>query len=154
MAEWSDFFVAVAGAAAALAGLIIVAVSVNVADIIKYPQLLPAEEIELGEKDYPSIFPFNNEQVTTYCLNYQLHAREVHDLHAIFCSIDVDLKGFITLEGFLQLLKETEASIVYPYLKGLFKLVRKKEPDRVDFFEWYAMLSKDVHGDRLLPDDD
>ena len=39
MGEWSDFFVAVAGAAAALAGLIIVAVSVNVADIIKYPQL-------------------------------------------------------------------------------------------------------------------
>lgn len=36
---WSEFFVAVAGASAALAGLIIVAISVNVADIIKYPQL-------------------------------------------------------------------------------------------------------------------
>ncbi len=36
---WTDFFVAVAGAAAALAGLIIVAVSVNVAHILEYPQL-------------------------------------------------------------------------------------------------------------------
>ena len=39
MTGWSEFFVAVAGASAALAGLIIVAISVNVADILKYPQL-------------------------------------------------------------------------------------------------------------------
>lgn len=103
---------------------------------IKYTYLLPAQEIEVGDKEYPSIFPFNNEQVKSFCLNYQLNAREVFDLHDIFCSIDVDLKGFITIEGFLKLLRENEYSIVYPYLKGLFKLVNKKESGRVDFFEW------------------
>ncbi|HEY0119498.1 MAG TPA: hypothetical protein VGC04_12025 [Cellulomonas sp.] len=36
---WSEFFVAVAGAAAALAGLVIVAISVNVGQILTYPQL-------------------------------------------------------------------------------------------------------------------
>lgn len=39
MAQWTDFFVAAAGAGAALGGLVIVAVSVNVAEIIKHPQL-------------------------------------------------------------------------------------------------------------------
>jgi hypothetical protein len=37
--SWSDFFVASAGALAALAGLVIVAVSVNVKAILKYPAL-------------------------------------------------------------------------------------------------------------------
>lgn len=41
MEQWSDFFVATAGAAAALAGLVIVAMSVNVAQIIKFPNLPP-----------------------------------------------------------------------------------------------------------------
>lgn len=36
---WSDFFVATAGASAALAGLVIVAASVNVREIIKHAQL-------------------------------------------------------------------------------------------------------------------
>lgn len=35
MREWSDFNVAIAGATAALAGLVIVAASVNIADIVK-----------------------------------------------------------------------------------------------------------------------
>ncbi|MBF4513232.1 hypothetical protein ITJ66_12145 [Plantibacter sp. VKM Ac-2885] len=40
MAEaWNDFFVATAGAAAALAGLIIVAMSVNIAKIIEIPAM-------------------------------------------------------------------------------------------------------------------
>ncbi|WP_210508905.1 hypothetical protein [Naasia sp. SYSU D00057] len=38
---WHEFFVAAAGAAAALAGLVIVAISVNVERILKYPQLPP-----------------------------------------------------------------------------------------------------------------
>lgn len=37
--EWNDFFVATAGAAAALAGLIIVAMSVNIAKIIEIPSM-------------------------------------------------------------------------------------------------------------------
>lgn len=39
MEHWANFFVAAAGAAAALGGLVIVAVSGNVSEIIKYPQL-------------------------------------------------------------------------------------------------------------------
>lgn len=37
--QWSDFFIATSGAAAALAGLVIVAVSVNVQQILKYKHL-------------------------------------------------------------------------------------------------------------------
>lgn len=39
IADWSDLFVAAAGASAALAGLIIVAMSVNIEVIVKYPTL-------------------------------------------------------------------------------------------------------------------
>lgn len=39
IAEWSDLFVAVAGASAALAGLIIVAMSVNIDVIVRFPSL-------------------------------------------------------------------------------------------------------------------
>jgi modulator of FtsH protease len=38
-AAWSDYFVAQAGAAAALAGLIFVAVSINIRQILQYPHL-------------------------------------------------------------------------------------------------------------------
>lgn len=39
ISEWSDLFVAAAGAAAALAGLIIVAMSVNIETIVSFPSL-------------------------------------------------------------------------------------------------------------------
>jgi len=39
MPEWSDFFVAEVGASAALAGFVIVAISINVARIISFPWL-------------------------------------------------------------------------------------------------------------------
>lgn len=39
IAEWNDLFVATAGAGATLAGLIIVAMSVNIATIITFPAM-------------------------------------------------------------------------------------------------------------------
>jgi modulator of FtsH protease len=45
MHEWSDFFVAEVGASAALAGLLFVAVSINLGQILKYPHL-PIRAIE------------------------------------------------------------------------------------------------------------
>jgi Ca2+-binding EF-hand superfamily protein len=109
-------------------------------NFIKGSDLHPIDEIDKGNQEYPSIFPFNNEQVKTFCQEYQLNAKEVSQMHKIFSSIDVEFRGYITIDGFLELLQETDTSIVYPYLQGLFKLVKQSEPRQVDFFEWMAMV--------------
>ncbi|MEI9906978.1 MAG: hypothetical protein WDO06_02880 [Actinomycetota bacterium] len=46
--QWSEFFIAGAGAAAALAGLVIVAVSVNVREILKYRSLPSRSAATIG----------------------------------------------------------------------------------------------------------
>lgn len=46
--EWKDFFVAAAGASAALAGLIIVAMSVNINQILKFRHLPPRAAAAIG----------------------------------------------------------------------------------------------------------
>ncbi len=48
MNEWSDFFVGAASAAAALAGLVTVAISVNVRQILKYKALPPRAAATIG----------------------------------------------------------------------------------------------------------
>lgn len=126
-------------------------------NFIKKTSLTPGEEIDLGDEIYPTIFPFNNEQVKSFCISYQMNAKELRDLYAIFCSIDVNYKGYITIDGFLKLLKETNCSIIYPYLKGIFRLVKKRSLNgesgaapniswansddiQVDFLEWTSMV--------------
>jgi hypothetical protein len=48
IADWSDFFVATVGAAAALAGLIIVAMSVNITTIVKSPAMPSRAALTIG----------------------------------------------------------------------------------------------------------
>jgi hypothetical protein len=45
-AAWATFFAAITGAAAALAGLLFVAVSINLDHILKGPAMLPARAAE------------------------------------------------------------------------------------------------------------
>lgn len=48
MHAWTDFFVAAAGASAALAGLVFVALSVNISNIIHSPNLPPRAAATIG----------------------------------------------------------------------------------------------------------
>lgn len=109
-------------------------------NFIKASELHPSEEVAKGDLEFPALFPFNNEQVKAFCRAYQLNAKEVSEMHAIFASIDVEFRGYITIDGFLELLHETDSSVIFPYLDGLFKLAKQTEPRQVDFFEWMAMV--------------
>ncbi len=46
--QWTDFMITAAGASAALAGLVIVAISVNITKIISYPHLPPRAAATIG----------------------------------------------------------------------------------------------------------
>ena len=48
MAEWESFFVAQAGASAALAGLIFVGISISLDELLKYPNLVLRAAVALG----------------------------------------------------------------------------------------------------------
>ena len=45
--DWTDFFIAEAGAAAALAGLVVVAVSINVKEILQWSRLVPRAAVSV-----------------------------------------------------------------------------------------------------------
>ena len=48
VSEWADFANTVAGGAAALAGLLFVGLSLNLAEVLKYPGVLPAPRSRSG----------------------------------------------------------------------------------------------------------
>lgn len=98
--------------------------------------LRPEEEMSSGEEQYPNLMPFNNLRIQEYCRRYQLSASEVFDLHAIFKHMDRRNEGVVGIDHFLELLQETPNSIVYPYLAGVFKFVKKGQDTTLDFFEW------------------
>lgn len=108
--------------------------------IITSTDLLPEEEFLEGKDKHTKIFPFNNKLIEDYCMQYQLSARDISNLYALFCDMDSSNQGYINLRDILRILQETRNSIVYPYLEGLFKLTPRKEKERADFFEWVTLV--------------
>lgn len=68
-------------------------------------------------------------------------AEDFNALHHVFCKIDVDKSGTISLEDMFNFLQEELNSIISPYLVYLFSLIEKESDNRVTFLEWLPAIS-------------
>ena len=72
-------------------------------------------EFEWGKKEYPTIFPFNNDMIKQKCVQYQLSAEEITKLYDYFCVTDTNNIGYVFFKDLCTFIEVIEDSITIPY---------------------------------------